>query len=63
ETYASLIYNYCPGSTSTMVQMGISPTSLIVPLKAGDKLKFNVRAVNSSTVRVYQAGHITIQEL
>lgn len=63
ETYPSMIYNYCPGSSTAVVQMGISSTSIIIKLNANDQLKFNVKAVNSTTARIYQAGHIVIQQL
>ncbi|MGL5965318.1 MAG: pyocin knob domain-containing protein, partial [Fusobacteriaceae bacterium] len=62
ETYPSIIYNYTPTNTAA-VQMTISSTSLIVTLKAGDRLQFNVKSVNSKTARIFRAGHIVIQEL
>lgn len=54
-------YNYCPASTTP--QMGVSSVSVIAKLNNGDVVKFRIRAVNGTTARLYQSGHVTIKEL
>ncbi|MGL5015006.1 MAG: pyocin knob domain-containing protein, partial [Bacteroidales bacterium] len=61
-TYSDMIHNYCP-ATAFGTQMNISGTSVIAKFNAGDKLIFQVKAVNSTSANLYQGGFITIQEL
>lgn len=60
--YSDMIHNYCP-ATSFGTQMNISGASIIAAFKAGDKLAFPVKAVNNTSVDIYQGGFITIVEL
>ncbi|MGL5014852.1 MAG: pyocin knob domain-containing protein [Bacteroidales bacterium] len=61
-TYSDMIHNYCPANTIGS-QMNISSTSIIIKLNAGDRLNFQVKAVNNTSVYVYQGGFIAIEEL
>ncbi|MGL5013539.1 MAG: pyocin knob domain-containing protein, partial [Bacteroidales bacterium] len=61
-TYSDMIHNYVPAS-SFGTQMNISGTSIINKFNAGDKLIFQIKAVNGTSVSLYQGGFITIQEL
>lgn len=60
--YSDMIHNYCP-STSFGTQMNISGATIIAKFAAGDKLAFPIKAVNGTSVDVYQGGFITIVEL
>lgn len=64
KKFDAVIYNYCPISSSTNgAQMGTSGTTVITQLSKGDKVSFRVQAVNSTSVRIYQAGYMTITQL
>lgn len=58
----AVIYNYCPVST-VATQMGTASTSIIMPLNSGDRVSFRVNAVNGTSVRIYQAGYMTITQM
>lgn len=60
--YGDMIHNYCPPTTNG-TQMNMSSSTVIVALNAGDTLSFQVKAVNDTTVSLYQGGFIVITEL
>ncbi|MGL5015516.1 MAG: hypothetical protein ACRC6V_14710 [Bacteroidales bacterium] len=58
------IYNYCPANpVGTSPQMGVSSFSGILTLKANDKVRFRVKSVNGTTVKIWNSGHIVIEEM